>query len=57
MIYFDKVLQNRVHGLFYESLSMSGILGLGGKEDIAFNNYSHCYEAFSSEQKIYRKVK
>lgn len=57
MIYFDRVLQNRVHGLFHESLCMSGILGLGGKEDIAFNNYSHCYEPFNSEQKIYRKVK
>jgi len=57
MIYFDRVLQNRVHGLFYESLCTSGILGLGGKEDIAFNDYSHCYEAFDPEQKIYRKVK
>jgi len=57
MIYFDRVLQDRVHGLFYESLCTSGILGLGNKEDIAFNNHSHCYEAFDSEQKIYRKVK
>jgi len=57
MIYFDKVLQNRVHRLFYESLCMSGFLGLGSKEDIAFNSYSHYYEAFNSEQKIYRKVK
>lgn len=57
MIYFDRVLQDRVHGLFYESLCTSGILGLGDKEDIAFNNHSHCYEAFDPEQKIYRKVK
>ncbi|WP_083236953.1 protein-glutamate O-methyltransferase CheR [Desulfosporosinus sp. BG] len=57
MIYFDRVLQNRVHGLFYESLCTSGILGLGGKEDIAFNNYSHYYEAFDSAQKIYQKMK
>ena len=57
MIYFDRVLQNRVHKLFYESLCMSGILGLGGKEDIAFNNYSQCYEALNSELKIYRKIK
>ena len=57
MIYFDKVLQDRVHGLFYESLCPSGILGLGDKEDIAFNNYSHCYEAFDPKQKLYQKVK
>ena len=57
MIYFDRILQDRVHGLFYESLCTSGILGLGGKEDIAFNKHSHCYEAFDTEQKIYRKVK
>ncbi|EHQ87617.1 CheR family methyltransferase [Desulfosporosinus youngiae] len=57
MIYFDKVLQNRVHRLFYESLCEPGFLGLGGKEDIAFNNYSHYYESFNSEQKIYRKIK
>lgn len=57
MIYFDKVLQNRVHGLFYDSLCTSGILGLGDKEEIAFTAHSHCYEALVPEQKIYRKVK
>lgn len=57
MIYFDKILRNRVHGLFSESLCLSGILGLGDKEDIAFNHYSQCYEVFDQEQKIYRKVK
>ena len=57
MIYFDKILQDRVHGLFYESLCSAGILGLGNKEDIAFNHYSHCYEAFDPEQKIYRRLR
>jgi len=57
LIYFDKVLQNRVHGLFYESLAPSGFLGLGSKEDISFNNYSHCYEAFEAKQKLFRKLK
>ena len=57
MIYFDKVLQDRVHGLFYESLCKSGILGLGDKENIAFSNHAHCYEAFELEQKIYQKMK
>lgn len=57
MIYFDKVLQNRVHGLFYDSLCPSGIMGLGNKEEITFNAHAHCYEALVPEQKIYRKVK
>lgn len=57
MIYFDKILQNRVHQLFYESLCIRGILGLGGKEDIAFNDYSQCYEVLSNRQKLYCKVK
>jgi len=57
MIYFDRVLQNRVHGLFYESLCKSGILGLGDKENIAFNTHSYFYEAFDPEQKIYQKMK
>lgn len=57
LIYFDKILQNRVHKLFYESLCMSGILGLGSKEDIAFNDYASYYVPFTPEQKIYRKVK
>jgi len=57
MIYFDKVLQDHVHGLFHESLCTSGILGLGNKEDINFNKYYQYYEAVDPEQKIYRKVK
>ncbi|KGK87800.1 chemotaxis protein CheR [Desulfosporosinus sp. HMP52] len=57
MIYFDKILQNRVHQLFYESLCMRGFLGLGGKEDIAFNDYSQYYEVLSTRQKLYCKVK
>lgn len=57
MIYFDKVLQNRVHRLFYDSLCKSGILGLGEKEDIAFSDYAQFYKDFDPEHKIYRKVK
>ena len=56
MIYFNKTLQERVHGLFYESLSPSGILGLGSKEDIAFSIYAHSYKIFDQSQKIYQKV-
>jgi chemotaxis protein methyltransferase CheR len=56
MIYFDRTLQNYVHGQFYESLCAPGILGLGSEEDINFNSYSDRYEVFDREQKIYRKV-
>ena len=57
LIYFDKRLQNRVHQLFYESLSTFGILALGSKESLKFSEFEECYEAISMHDKIYRKVK
>ena len=57
LIYFDKTLQARVHGLFYESLVMFGILGLGSKETLRFSPYEPCYDSVSERDKIYRKVK
>jgi chemotaxis protein methyltransferase CheR len=57
LIYFDKALQERVHGLFYDSLAMFGILGLGSKESLKFSRYEECYEAVSQGDKLYRKAK
>ena len=57
LIYFDKTLQERVHGLFYDSLSTFGILALGSKESLRFSKYEDCYEALSAPDKIYRKVR
>jgi chemotaxis protein methyltransferase CheR len=57
LIYFDKTLQERVHGLFYESLSTFGILALGSKESLRFSKYEACYEPVSAPEKIYRKVR
>jgi chemotaxis protein methyltransferase CheR len=57
LIYFDKSLQERVHGLFYESLSHLGILVLGAKESLKFSKYEDCYEEVSPREKIYRKVR
>ena len=57
LIYFDKTLQERVHGLFYESLSTFGILALGSKESLRFSKYEACYEPISATEKIYRKVR
>lgn len=57
LIYFNKPLQKKVHELFYESLGMFGILGLGDKETIVYTNKADCYEDLTVGQKLYRKVK
>ncbi len=57
LIYFNKPLQEKVHSLFYESLGMFGILGLGDKETINFTNMEDSYETISRSQKLYKKVK
>ena len=56
MIYFDKALQDHVHGLFYESLDTFGILALGHKESINFTRYADRYEAIDPAERIYRKI-
>lgn len=56
LIYFDKQLQNHVHGLFQESLSCHGILGLGSKESLRFTPYMECFEEIDSENKLYKKI-
>ena len=55
MIYFDKPLQEHVHGLFYESLAMFGILALGQKETIKFSRHEEAYEELDAAEKLYRK--
>ncbi|WP_010283598.1 CheR family methyltransferase [Bacillus timonensis] len=57
LIYFNKELQKRVHNLFYESLAMFGILGLGDKETIYYTDKDDYYEEISTKQKLYKKVK
>lgn len=57
LIYFNKVLQNHVHKLLYNSLSLSGFLGLGKREGIKFTSYENCYGEFDTSEKLYRKVK
>lgn len=55
LIYFDRDLQNRVIGLFNESLSRKGFLGLGSKETLRFTEYAHAFDEFAREDKIYQK--
>ena len=57
LIYFDKPLQARVHGLFYDSLANFGILVLGSKESLRFSPYEDNYEQINGPEKIFRKVR
>jgi len=57
LIYFDRALQTRVHGLFHESLVHLGILCLGSKETLRLSQYEDSYEELSASDRIYRKVR
>jgi chemotaxis protein methyltransferase CheR len=55
MIYFDKALQDRVLGLFRESLARKGFLGLGAKESLRFSQHAASFAEFVREEKIYQR--
>lgn len=55
LIYFTRDLQNRVIGLFRDSLCDGGFLGLGSKESIRFSEYSSDFEDMVLGEKIYKK--
>ena len=57
MIYFNKDLQDHVHRLLYNSLSMFGILNLGTKESINFTSHAEDYEDLDSQSRLYRKIR
>ena len=57
LIYFDRDLQMRVHGLFHESLVHLGILCLGSKETLRLSEYEDSYEELSGPERIYKKVR
>jgi len=56
LIYFNQVLQERVHRLLYESLCIFGVLGLGHKESLRLTPYYKYYEELVSREKLYRRV-
>jgi chemotaxis protein methyltransferase CheR len=56
MIYFNRRLQNRVLGLFHESLCHRGFLGLGSKESIEFSSYAGRFDALARRERLFRKV-
>lgn len=56
LIYFDKVLQDRVLQLFDESLEQLGYLALGSKENLKFTAIGKKYKQVSGREKIWRKL-
>lgn len=56
LIYFNRALQDRALGLFHESLSHRGFLGLGAKESIDFSSFSTRFDTLARADRIYRKA-
>jgi len=55
LIYFDRPLQDRAIGLFRESLSRKGFLGLGSKESLRFSEHGASFTDCVRDEKIYQK--
>ncbi len=55
LIYFDRVLQNRVFNLFMDSLCYGGFLCIGSKESIRFSDVTDNFEDVEKHEKIYKK--
>jgi chemotaxis protein methyltransferase CheR len=55
LIYFNKKLQDRALGLFHESLSHRGFLGLGSKESIDFSVHAARFEPLDKPERLFRK--
>jgi chemotaxis protein methyltransferase CheR len=56
MIYFNKRLQDRVFGLFHESLCHRGFLALGSKESVDFSASAGQFAPLVKRERIYRKL-
>jgi chemotaxis protein methyltransferase CheR len=57
MIYFDQALQERVYGLFSDSLAHLGVLALGRKESVAYTSYADRYDPLDVEEKLFRRMR
>ncbi|MBI1876791.1 MAG: protein-glutamate O-methyltransferase CheR [Chloroflexi bacterium] len=55
LIYFDKMLKNRVLSLFADSLDYGGFLCLGSKETLHFSQVTEQFKVIDERAKIYQK--
>lgn len=56
LIYFNHQLQQQVHKLLYESLSIFGVLGLGKHEALLGTPLEQHYKVLDNREKLYRRV-
>jgi chemotaxis protein methyltransferase CheR len=56
LIYFNRSLQQRVHRLFYDSLSADGVLVLGSQETLQLTPHESCFQVLDLREKIYRRI-
>jgi len=56
LIYFNKSLQEKVIGLFSNSLTKRGYLCLGTKESLKFTSHEKDYKCIDKKMKIYKKL-
>ncbi|HUS06831.1 MAG TPA: protein-glutamate O-methyltransferase CheR [Bryobacteraceae bacterium] len=57
LIYFNRTLQDRVCQLFHDSLSPSGVLGLGKKETLDYFPRRNDYQEVDRIEKLYRRFR
>ena len=55
LIYFNRKLQDRALGLFHESLSHRGFLGLGSRESVDFSGWKDAFEPVAKAERLFRK--
>ena len=55
LIYFDRLLQNRVLQLFRDSIVRQGFLCLGNRESLQFSGVNNDFDAIDPEHRIFRK--
>ncbi len=56
MIYFNRVLQERVLKLLYQSIAPLGYLGIGLKETLAFSEVQNKFETVCKSLKLYKRI-
>ena len=56
LIYFNRQLPDRALGLFHDSLTHRGFLGLGSKESLDFSAYARRFDNVAKPERIFRKA-